>query len=141
MFDNAKMLWIVIKRLRFDRMLLIFIIVYCIISLIIYFVEPGINNVGDAFWYTFVACTSIGFGDVVVTTVAARILTVIITVYELAMVALFSGVIVSFYLELVRRKEDGTMANLVYKLEHLTELSTKELKEIEDKAKMFAKKR
>ena len=39
MFDKAKMLWKVIRRLRFDRMLLIFIIVYCIISLIIYFIE------------------------------------------------------------------------------------------------------
>ena len=138
MFKNTKMLWRVIRRLRFDKILLVFLFVYCIVALVIYWIEPGIDKVGDAFWYTFVACTSIGFGDVVVSTGLARVLTVIITINELFIVSLFSGVIVSYYLELIRRKENEMVAKVVDKLEHVSELSEEELKEIEASAKKLA---
>lgn len=138
MFKNTKMLWRVIRRLQFDKILLVFLLVYCVVALVIYWIEPGIDKVGDAFWYTFAACTSIGFGDVVVTSVLARVLTVIITVYELFIVSLFSGVIVSYYLELIRRKENEMVAKVVDKLEHVSELPPEELKEIEKKAKKLA---
>ncbi len=55
------------------------------------------------------------------------------------LVALFSGVVVSYYLEVVHRREKITATVFLDKMEHLTELSQEELKEMQDKAREFSK--
>ena len=140
MLKNWKTLWNVMRRLKFDKFILGFILWFVATALIIWAVEPNIDKIKDAFWYTFVACTSIGFGDVTVVTFVGRILTVLITIYELILVALFSGVVVSYYLELIKRRENEVISDMLDKLTHLTELSQDELQEIESKAKKVADK-
>ena len=108
---------------------------FFLVAIIIRFHEPGINDFGDAMWYTFVSCTTIGFGDFTVTTPLSRFLTVFLTIYEIVLVALLSGVIVSHYLEVIRRRESEAAVIFLDKLEHLTELSYDELLEIQIKAK------
>lgn len=132
---KLRLLWKVIRRLNFDRMLYGFIGWYAAASVLILIVEPGITRLGDAFWYMFVACTSIGFGDVISITFIGRMLTVITTIYEIVIVAMFSGVVVSYYLEVVHRRENETIAMYLDKLEHATELSPEDLREIQDKVK------
>ena len=133
--NKLRILWKVIRHLNFDRIILGFVVLYVISSAIIMCVEPGISSLGDALWYTFVACTSIGFGDFVATTFIGRVLTVMITVLEILLVAMFSGVVVSYYLEIVRATEKESFSIFMDKMEHLTELSQEELKEIEEKVK------
>lgn len=116
-----------------------FIIWYALSSAVIMMVEPGINSYGDALWYLFVACTSIGFGDMVAVTLIGRMITVITTIMEILIVAVFSGVIVSFYLEIIRVRDKENFSEIMDKLEHLTELSQDELKEIENKVKRARK--
>ena len=133
--NKAGLLWKVIKRLSFDKVLYGFIGWLLIASVIIMAAEPGITNFGDALWYTFVASTSIGFGDIVTVTFAGRLITVITTIYEIVIVAMFSGVVVSYYLEIVHRREQEELMRFMDKMEHLTELSPEELKQIEDKVR------
>ena len=38
----------------------------------------GFDSFGDALWYSFAVVTTIGFGDVVATTLVGRIITVIL---------------------------------------------------------------
>ncbi len=133
--SKLKILWKVIRHLDFDKMIIGFLISYIIASAIVMAVEPGVDSMGDALWYMFVACTSIGFGDIVATTFIGRILTVIITIMEVMLVAMFSGVVVSFYLEIVRRTDEANISVFLDKLEHATDLSQEELKEIEEKVK------
>lgn len=130
-----RLFWRVVKRCKAEKFTLGFFVSFFLVSLIIMLVEPGITSYGDAMWYTFVSCTTIGFGDVVVTTVLSRILTVYMTIYELVWVAILSGVIVTNYLEVVERREKITATQFLDKLEHLTELDKSELKDIEDKVK------
>ncbi|MBR0307686.1 MAG: two pore domain potassium channel family protein [Mogibacterium sp.] len=137
---RARLLWAVIKRVRFDKILAGFLCGFFAAALIIMLVEPGIKGYGNALWYTFVACTSIGFGDIVAVTAIGRLVTVLITLYEVVLVALFSGVVVSYYLEVVHRREKFTATVFLDKMEHLTELSPEELKEMQDKAREFSKK-
>lgn len=132
---NMKLFWLVIRRCHFERFLLIFVISFFLVAIIVRFHEPGINDFGDAMWYTFVSCTTIGFGDFTVTTTLSRFLTVFLTIYEIVLVALLSGVIVSHYLEVIRRRESEAAVIFLDKLEHLTELSYDELLEIQIKAK------
>ncbi len=137
---NIRLFWSIVKRCHFEKFLFGFLISFFVVAMIIQAVEPGIHNYGDALWYTFVATTTIGFGDVTVVTFPARILTVYIVVYEILLVALLSGVIISHYLEVIHRREQYTATVLLDKLEHLTELSPEELQQLETRARDVAKK-
>ena len=134
---NLRTLWSVTKRIGFHKVLAGFAAWFFISSLLTMLAEPGITRYGDAVWYSFVACTSIGFGDLVTTTFIGRLLTVILTMYEIVIVAMFSGVVVSYYLEVVHRKENAVIANFLDKMEHLTELSQDELREIQEKVRKY----
>ena len=132
---KARILWKVIKRLHFDKVLYGFIGWGAVAALLVQIIEPGITRYGDALWYMFAASTSIGFGDIIATTFFGRLITAIAAVYEIVIVAMFSGVVVSYYIEMVKRREQETLTVFLDKLEHLTELSQEELKEIEDKVR------
>lgn len=119
--------------------MLLFIACFFLGALIIMGSEPSINNYGDALWYTFVACTSIGFGDFAAVTVMGRIVTVVLTMYEIFLIALISGVVVSHYMEVIHRREKYTATIFMDKLEHLTELREEELYELQERAKKIAK--
>ena len=134
---KLRMLWSVTKRIGFHKVLAGFAAWFFISSFLTMLAEPGITRYGDAIWYSFVACTSIGFGDIVATTFIGRLLTIILTIYEIVIVAMFAGTVVSYYLEVVHRRENEVIANFLDKMEHLTELSPEELKEIEDKIKKY----
>ena len=137
--ERLKLLRVVMRRLQFDRIIAGFVAFLFIASAIIAAVEPGIHGLGEGLWYSFVACTSIGFGDLVAVTFTGRLLTVIITIYEILIVAMFSGVVVSYYLEVVHRRENETLTAFLDRLEHLTELSDEELAEMQDQVKRFKK--
>lgn len=135
--NRIRLFWSIVKKCKFDKVLIGFIITFFVGALIIMLREPYINTYGDACWYCFVGCTSIGFGDFVATTHLGRLITVVITIYEILLVALLSGVIVSHYLEVVHRREKLSATMFLDKLEHLTELDESELLEIQNKARNF----
>jgi voltage-gated potassium channel len=137
--ERLKLLRVVMRRLQFDRIIAGFVVFLFVASAIIAAVEPGIHGLGEGLWYSFVACTSIGFGDLVAVTFTGRLLTVIITIYEILIVAMFSGVVVSYYLEVVHRRENETLTAFLDRLEHLTELSDEELSEMQDQVTRFKK--
>ena len=124
-----------IKRIDFHFILWIFLILYVVFSILIYIIEPGFTKIGDAFWYMAVGATSIGFGDYVVVTGIGRAMTIFLALYEAFLVAMFSGIVVSFYLEVVHFKLKNTATMFLEKLEHVSELSHEELVEIEEKIK------
>ena len=134
---KLRLLWKVIKRINFDKVLYGFIAWYALASVIVMIAEPGITRLGDALWYMFVASTSIGFGDIVAVTFIGRLITVITTLYEIVIVAMFSGTVVSYYLEVVHRREEETLKLFLDKMEHLTELSQDELREIQEKVRKY----
>ena len=133
--ERIRLFWSIVKRCHFEKFLLGFVVCFFAAALIIMLREPGINTYGDALWYTFVSCTSIGFGDYTCVTVLGRILTVFLTLYEILLVALLSGIIVSHYLEVIHRREKYTATVFLDKMEHLTELSREDLLEMQEKAK------
>ena len=130
----------VVKRCQADKITIGLLICFFLVSLIIMLVEPCINNYGDAMWYTFVSATTIGFGDEIVTTTLSRLLTVLITLFALIWTAIFSGVIVTVYLEVIERTEKETVTQFMDKLEHLSELDKSELEELENRVKEVRKK-
>ena len=74
-------------------------------SFVLFAVEDGITSYADALWYCFAIVTTIGFGDIVATTVAGRILSVVLGMYGLVVVAVITSIIVNFYNETVGKKD------------------------------------
>lgn len=130
-----RLLWAVVKRCAADKMLYSFIINFFVVAFLITLAEPHIATYRDGIWYTFLACSTIGFGDITVVTFWGRILTAYIAITEIMTVAVISGVVVSYYLEVIHRREQETTTIFLDKLEHLQELSPEELKELSSQIK------
>lgn len=137
---KLRLFFTVVKRCKADKITIGLIISFFIVSLTIMYVEPQINNYGDALWYTFASASTIGFGDEVVTTTLSRILTVFITLFALVWTAVFSGVVVTIYMEVIERTAKETTSQFIDKLEHLSELDKSELQELENRVVEIRKK-
>ena len=83
-------------------------IAYVLISaLIIYNVEPeSFNTFFDAIYWATISLTTVGYGDIYPITTVGRIVTMISSVFGIAIIALPSGVITAGYLAEVNKKED-----------------------------------
>lgn len=125
----------VLKRTGAAKMLISFFLTMCIVALIIMLIEPEINTFGDALWYCYVSATTIGFGDICVTTVFSRILTVFISIYGIMAVAMIPGIVVSYYLDYLKLRDKEILSAFREKLEILPELKKEELVEISEKIK------
>lgn len=80
-------------------------------SYILQFLEPNMGTLKDSLWYCFAIVTTIGFGDITATTLAGRILSVILGLYGIVVVALITSVIVNYYGEMKRENAQGDNAS------------------------------
>ncbi len=136
---SLKRLLFVMKRTGMIKVAIGFVLFLCVAAVVLMFVEPDIHSFGEGFWYCFVSSMTIGFGDFVATTPLSRIITIIVTLYGVLVVAMIPGVIVSYYTEYLRVREQETVSTFLEKLEKLPELSQEELVEISEKVKKFNK--
>jgi voltage-gated potassium channel len=80
-------------------------VAYVIVSaLVIYNVEPeSFNTFFDAIYWATVSLTTVGYGDIYPVTTIGRIVTMISSIFGIAVIALPSGVITAGYLEEVNK--------------------------------------
>lgn len=123
-----------------DKIFASYFLFFIISSLIIWIFEPNINRLVDSAWYCFIAATTIGFGDFTAITIIGRITTVILSIYSLGVVAIFTAVITSYFMESSKVKANENVRKFLDDLEHLDELSKNELKELSIRVKRFNKK-
>lgn len=83
-------------------------IAYVLISaLIIFNVEPdSFNNFFDAVYWATVSLTTMGYGDIYPITTIGRIVTMISSVFGIAIIALPSGIITAGFMEELNKKID-----------------------------------
>ena len=136
---KLKVLWRVIKQTKADEIILSYLIFVFIDALVIFLADPAIKTYGNAVWYCCVVIFTVGFGDLVATVVLSKIATIILMIYSVIVVAIVTGVIVNFYSQLIRIRQENTMEAFVYKLENLPSLSKEELKELSLSVKQFRK--
>ena len=65
----------------------------------------------------------------------------ILSVYSIAIVAVFTGIIAGFYVELMKAKARDSARKFLDDLERLSEMSKEELEEISERARRFARER
>lgn len=135
-----KILWNVLKRTGAIKLLYGYLIAFLIISAAIVFIEPNINTFQDGLWYCFNVLTTIGFGDIIASTLAGRILTIVLSVYSIIIIAVIPGLITSFYLEIVKLRTNESMEKFMYDLERLPDLTKEELESLSQRVKNFQRK-
>mgnify|MGYP003315799190 FL=1 len=81
-------------------------VAYVLISaLVIYNVEPeSFETFFDAIYWATISLTTVGYGDIYPVTTIGRIVTMISSVFGIAIIALPSGVITAGYLEEVNKE-------------------------------------
>lgn len=130
----------VLVRTNADKILIAYVVFVLVSALGILIVEPNIDKYGDALWYCYAVVSTTGFGDVIVVTVFAKIISVLVTVYSTIVIAIVTGVVVNFYTEVAERQRKETFANFMDKLERLDTLSKEELAQMSVQVKEYKKK-
>ena len=129
----------ILKQTGADAILSGFVAFYAACAVIIWLREPQILTLGDALWYCYAVITTIGFGDVVVTTLLSRIVSVVLSIYAVLVIAIATGVVVNYFNQIVQLKQSETLTAILDRLEHLPEMSGDELEELSEKVKDLRK--
>lgn len=109
----------VIKKSLAKEILAALLILVILCSVYFTLVEQNIASYVDALWYSFAVITTIGFGDVSVSTTLGRILSVILGISGIAVVALFTSLIVNFYNEVSKKREERTLKKIAKEVEKI----------------------
>lgn len=100
---NLRILRKITTTTGFNKFTASFVTYLLVASGILYLAEPGLHSYGDSLWYAFVTATTVGYGDLVATTILGRIICVTLTLYGLIFFGCLSGVIVNYYSELNKK--------------------------------------
>ena len=112
----------IIRKSMVKEIILGLLILVVLCSVYFTIVEPNITSYVDALWYSFAVITTIGFGDVYVTTTFGRIISVILGISGIVVVALFTSFIVNFYNEMNKKREEKTLQRLLDQAAELEKL-------------------
>ena len=134
---RLKVLKNILVRTDTHKILITYLIFVLLSAVLVLFVEPQISSYGDALWYLYAVISTAGFGDIVVTTAIAKIVSLLVTVYSILVIAIVTGVVVNFYTEITELSKKETLTAFVDKLERLDTMSKEELKEISTQVKQF----
>lgn len=123
-----------------DKIIATYLLVFFVSAIPIWLIEPHIHSYGDSLWFCFASATSIGYGDIAAVTLVGRAITVVLSVYSIAVIAIVTAVITSFFTDLARFRANESVREFVDELEHLPELSKEELEHLSQRVRDFQKK-
>lgn len=127
----------ILVRTKTNRILIAYLVFVLFSALLILLFDPSITRYGDALWYCYAVISTAGFGDVVVTTMFSKVVSVLVTAYSTIVIAIVTGVVVNFYTEITELQRKETLTAFMDKLERLDSLSKEELTEISSQVKRF----
>ena len=85
----------------------------------------------------FSVISTIGFGDIVVISIVAKILTILLSFYAIIVFAILTATVVNYFSELQKAKYNDSILEFMHKLEHLDTLSKEELRELSKKVSKY----
>jgi len=99
--------------------------------------EPENATFPEALWYCFTAISTIGFGNVVVHGVLARTLTVLLSIYAAAVLAIFTAVVVNYFQQIVSTGRQEDLEAFLDQVERLPNLTHQEMEALARQAKKW----
>lgn len=115
--DDEEILINFLKKTYLDKIIVIAIVFIFAITILIRFVDTGINDIQTALWYILVSMTSTGYGDIVPVTVSGRLIGAIAMIGGILIFATVTAVISSIYVTKISKNSHD---NLESKIEDLT---------------------
>ena len=95
--------------LKVIRLLMTILMIFFISSGLFYYVENGVNakvqNFGDAFYFTVVALTTVGFGDIIPQSEAGKWVTVLMIISGIILIPWQVSRIVKEWVHMASKKE------------------------------------
>lgn len=126
-----------LKSTHIAEIMLTFFAFYWIIAYLIYRIDPAFDTFGEAMWYCFELISTIGFGETVAVTATGKVLSVILSFFSIAIIAIVTSTIVTYYQLAIRRQEDVEFIDFIKQLERLPELSKEELEALSEQFKQW----
>lgn len=120
-----------------DKVFYAYFVFYVVAAILMCLVEPTITTLSDSLWYCFAVATTVGFGDIAAVSFAGRILTVVLSIYSIAVVAIFTAVITSFFMDVAKSRAEDSTREFLDELERLPELSKEELANLSARVRHF----
>lgn len=133
--SKLKLILIILKTSGMSKVISSFLAFFLIAAIIIWLVDSNVESFLDAIWFCFAVVTTIGFGDVVVTNLIARIVAIILAMYGILVIAIITGVIVYYISEILKIKGTKSTSEFLFDLYNLDKLSQEELKELSARIK------
>lgn len=100
---RLRILWRILKITGFNRFVSSFVAYLFISALGLTLIEPQIKIFADGLCFSFITATTVGYGDLLATTLVGRHICVTLTLFGLIFFGCLSGVIVNYYTELTKR--------------------------------------
>lgn len=124
---NTELFYLIFKQTHMDKFLYGFAIYYVISCIVLWIIDPSLKTLGDAFWFGFMIITTIGFGDITVTSTLGRIITAILGVYGIVLFGFVCGVGASYLYEKTRSHANESVGQMIWQLSHLDTLDADHL--------------
>ena len=134
---RLKLFWKILTETGASSLLLSYVVFVFIDAALITLTEPTFTTYKQGLWYCYAVISTAGFGDLVVTTLLPRVLSVILTIYSTLVIAITTGVIVNYYSTVTNIKNKETLDSFMDRLENLPDLSKDELREMAQQVKKF----
>ncbi|MDO4851684.1 MAG: potassium channel family protein [Actinomycetota bacterium] len=130
---------IIIRNSGLANAIYFFLATFILCALLIRLFDPSITHFSDALWYCFETITTIGFGDLVISSWIARVATVVLSIVSIFFIAILTGTVVNYCNELMRVHRNESLALFIDKLEHLDKLPPEELAALSERIKGIGK--
>lgn len=127
---RVRLIGMILRQTGADSIIISFLIFMLLCAVVMWLFDPGIGSLGEGIWYCFTVVSTIGFGDVVVQLAFSKALSMLLSIYAVVILAIFTGVIVNYFNQLVELRQKESLAAIAHKLERLPELSKDELAEL-----------
>jgi voltage-gated potassium channel len=125
----------VIKDSGFGHACLVFLIAFIVCALLVWLLDPNVTSINDALWFCFQVVTTIGFGDITIASIPARIVSVVLSIVSIFFLAVITAAVVNFTTESMKARRNKSLALFLDKLEHLDTLSKDELADLSQKVR------
>jgi voltage-gated potassium channel len=93
-------------RENFHRLLLLIALIIVVSSLAVSIVEPDITPI-NGIWWTIVTMTTVGYGDISPHTIGGRIIAVVVMLFGIGLLGMFSASVASIMVQHKLREERG----------------------------------
>jgi voltage-gated potassium channel len=108
--NKLRRFWIFLKKENLFRLLFVLTLLILISTLGLQVFEPE-TSLKNAFWWSIVTLTTVGYGDITPTSAGGRIIGIIIMFFGIGILGMFTATIASIFVE-KKMKEDRGMKSL-----------------------------